>query len=611
MRIGTNGNFKGINKKQKVKINLDEKVYLILCRYVLQSSSFVRLEHLVNLRRLISIIDKSAYENNPNIIKMVNFIEKGLDARINCNLTDLNMILTHINGGLTFKVDFLDYDNLMMNVNEIEWCHNMISEALRYNFIDYYLGNLQDIITRFKTTEYGNRGEIVREFEECLDQMKNGFRKVKIETNINDVTFSLKEGSFETAITDTYNVITSPSRRLLCGMQGLNELTGGGFEAGRVYMFLGTAGVGKSIMMLNLIYQMKLYNSSYKVKDPTKIPCIVLLTMENTVVETITRIFDMVIEDSHGMKNYSLNDVIRLLKSEGQLTLTESSPIDIIIKYKPNKSVDTSYLSTLYDNLSDEGYEPICLFQDHVKRIRSIDRNPDLRVELGDIVNELKVFAADKQIPVITVSHLNRDATKILEDASRKGNQDNGRLLGRSNIGESLLMTDNLDCAFILTKDYDQYGRCFMTINRVKMRDKGSKMSYIAQPFCAGGEIRLVEDLYGPAMYKESIHGIVDPSTQNGKAVSGSSALTGNQIVKEIVDEDDNFFEDRVINILSENDDNDVELNSLTKGTDISGEMNNIMNQLGLEPVKVQPIDFNIEFRKLPESPIIFYDKVG
>ena len=78
---------------------------------------------------------------------------------------------------------------------------------------------------------------------------------MKTESNINDVTFSLRDGAFESAITDTYNIVTSPSRRLMTGMQGLNEMVGGGFESGRVYMFLGTSGVGKSVTLLNLLYQ--------------------------------------------------------------------------------------------------------------------------------------------------------------------------------------------------------------------------------------------------------------------------------------------------------------------------------------------------------------------
>ena len=75
--------------------------------------------------------------------------------------------------------------------------------------------------------------------------------------------------------------------------------------------------------------------------------------------------------------------IVRKLREEGELVLNDDSPIDIVIKYKANKSVDTSYLYTLVDDLEDDGYEVICLVQDHVKRIRSIYNSPDLRIELG------------------------------------------------------------------------------------------------------------------------------------------------------------------------------------------------------------------------------------
>ena len=581
------------SKPSKVKINLDEKTYNSLCKYVLQDPSVVRMEHLVNLKKMMSVIDRSSYENNPELVKRVNFINKALEARLDFNLTDPDMIIVHTNGGLTFKVDFLDYDHISMGNDAVEWCHRMVSQTLQYAFIDYNINDLQDIITRYKTTDYGSRGNIIDELEREIDIIKNGFRQVKTESNINDVTFSLRDGAFESAITDTYNIVTSPSRRLMTGMQGLNEMIGGGFESGRVYMFLGTSGVGKSVTLLNLLYQLKIYNKQYRVKDPTKKPCVVLLTMENTVVETLTRLFDMVVDNSDGTQNYDLQDVIRLLREEGQLKITESSPIDIVIRYKANKSVDTSYLYTLYDNLEDQGYEPICLIQDHIKRIRSVDANQDIRIELGDTVNEFKVFASTKQIPVITVSHLNRDATRVLEDAARRGNQDNGRLLGKSNIGESLLMIDNIDCAMILTKDYDRDGNCYMTFNRIKMRDKGSKREYIAQPFVMGNEIRLIEDLYGPAQFKESIHCEVFNNT-GSMALSGSSAMTPGQVVEAIPKDGDNAFAKKEF----------FKPESITENTNMEDQRNALQEQLsGIMQSNVIP--FSPVFFK-PVCPVTF-----
>lgn len=529
---------------ETMKMNIDYMTYNILCRYVLQSSKLVRLEHIKNLGQLIYAISPTSYENDSEKEKMVRFIMKGVEARLEHNLTDRDLILTYINGGLSFQVDFLDYNKLDLSKKEIQWVHQLIAEILRYQFVTINMPKLQDIMARWNKTDFANRGSIVQEIENEIDLLKAGFRKSRIEDNINDVTFSLREGRFESAITDTWNIVSSPSRRLMTGMQGLNEMIGGGFESGRVYMFLGTSGVGKSITLLNLLYQMKMYNNKFVGSDPTKTPCIVMLTMENTVVETLTRLFDMIVDNSHGMQNYDINDVIRMLRNQGKLVLSDSSPIDIVIRFKPNRSIDTDYLYTLVDDLDDDGYEPVCIIQDHVKRIRSRDMNPDLRLELGDVVNEFKVFASEKQIPLITVSHLNREATRVVEEASRKGNQDNGKLLGKSNIGESLLMIDNIDCAITLSKDYDKDGNCYMTFHRIKMRDKGSSRDYIAQPFVQGNEIRLIEDLWAPTpQFKESLHNNDINNRANRVAISAASALTGDiDISNEFnMDDDDDF----------------------------------------------------------------------
>lgn len=524
-----------------IKLNLDLMTYDILCKYILQSGSFVRMEHLVNLRKLISIIDYSTYENDPEKVKRVNFIRKGLEARLDHNINDRDIILTYINGGLTFQIDFLDYNRLNLSKDEIAYIHNLISETLQYQFIYNKIDHIQDVCTRFKTSDFNTRGNIVHEIEDIVDDMKNNFRRAKVNDNSTDMTFSLREGVFQSAVTDTWNMITNPSRRLITGLQGLNEMTGGGFESGRVYMLLGTSGVGKSITLLNLIYQMKRFNRNYKPKDPTKTPCILLLTMENTVVETITRLFDLVIENSAGMANYSVNDVIRMLREQGELVLNDSSPIDIVIRYKANKSVDTSYLYSLCDDLEDEGYEVICLVQDHVKRIRSIYPGSDIRLELGDIVNEFKVFAAYKDIPVITNSHLNREAAKILEDAARKANQDAGKLLGKSNIGESMLMIDNLDCGIIITLDFDKEENRYMTFNLIKMRDKTNRL-YIAQPFVPGSTIRLMEDMGGIPQFKESIHAA--PEIKHNAIIKLSGASTMMEDINDVIEFADDEIKD-------------------------------------------------------------------
>ena len=526
-----------------VSLKLDLNTYDMFCRYILQENKCIRLEHLVSLRNLINSINPVNYENDPELYKRVNFIRKGLEARIDENINDRDIVLNYINGGINFELDFIDYDRLILSNTEIEYITGYIYDSLKWRFIYSNGDNLVDLLTQFKTADFYNKQDLIPKIGEMIQLFQNKFREMNFISNATDMTFSLEDGDFENCIKETYNMVTNPSRRLQSGMQGLNEMIGGGFESGRVYMFLGTSGIGKSKLLLNIMYQIKKYNHMYRPKDPAKKPCVVMLTMENTVVETIQRLYDLSVENNYGMANYSVEEVISQLRNEGQLKITDSSPIDLIITYKPNKSVDTSYLYTLCDNLEDQGKEVICIIQDHVKRIRSIDRNSDVRLELGDIVNEMKSFAAIKDIPVITCSHLNRDASRTLEDLDRKKNQDTGKALGKSNIGESMLMIDNLDFGIIITLDYDKDERLYMAFNAVKTRAKTDR-NYIVQPFVPGNTMRLVEDVGGIPQFKDTLHTQLDLNRGSSIVkISGASSMTEsmNLSINNAIDPDNSF----------------------------------------------------------------------
>jgi len=517
-------------KNQKVRMNIDLRTLTIFCKYVLSSSSYVRSSHLMNLKKLMACLDRSMFENDIEKIKRLRFIDLALEARIDNNLSNQEMFLAHTLSNYEYEADFINMNDIEMNKNEIEWVNKAVEGFLKYNFIYEITDEMLDVCTRIKNSDLSQRLSVIEEFESLMKKSQNYFREVKQETNATDIQFSLRDGPFQKSLRDTYNLITNPSRRLITGMQGFNEMLGGGFESGRVYMFFGLSGMGKSLLLLNIIYQMKRANKNYKTKDPTKTPCIVLLTMENTVVETLTRLFDLSVSNSIGMENYAFDDVLSKLRNEGELVLTNESPIDIVIRYKANRSVDTNYLYELYDDLDSDGYEIICLVQDHVKRIRSIWGSADLRLELGDVVNEFKVFAAEKDIPVITNSHLNRDAARVVEeDAAKANHTDVVMKLGKSNAGESLLMIDNLDGAFIINPDYDDDCNKYMVIKSIKTRTKEGR-TYIVQPFVYGNSIRLVEDLNGAPMFVESLHQNRGISTRiNGVKSSSTNVLNSLQ----------------------------------------------------------------------------------
>lgn len=527
------------NKKAKLPVNFDLNSLNLMCTYVLTENRNIKRGQYINLRNLMELLDLDKYKNDQERYKRVIFIKKALEGRLIKGLNDPRAIIKYVNGGL-LDTDIIDINNFIgMSNSEIDWINETVSNTLSSSFLYENAQEGIDILTRFLAAEAKDISSSFLEAKEWIRNMNNQFRKNEV-TLSSDRIFSLKSEDFSNMVRDTYNSVMSSYRHLVTGMQGFNQLIGGGFENTRCYLLLGLTGVGKSLTMLNIAYQLKKYNRGFKPKDPTKIPCIILLTMENTVEETIQRLFN--IATGCDMKDFSVEQVIEMLRNDGELYLTGDNPIDLIIKYKPNRSVDTSYLYTLTEDLEDEGYEVICMIQDHVKRIKSVSGNPDLRLELGDVVNEMKTFAIIKDIPVITDSHLNREGAKIIDQSSTRSTMDLTRMLGKSNIGESLLMLDNIDLGIILNKEYDADGNEYMVFKNIKQRVQTYR-DYICQPFQVG-TIKLIEDFYSPIpVFKESLYSD-SISKMNTNFHNNNIKKSGyNDNIITIDDDDQNLFE--------------------------------------------------------------------
>lgn len=517
-----------------IGINFDLQSLDLFCMYVVSENNYIRASHIANTKKLFDRIDLSKYSNDREKLLRIEFIKRGLEGKVVRKIKNRPLLIKYINGGFEDK-DLIPVATLKeLSSDEINWINEVVSESTKYSFMYDYVDQVQDICARFKAEDYSRRGDIVKEFEDVVDTLKKEFRRVKNEC-ITEMEFSLAQGIFEECIVDIYSREVNPSRRLITGMQGFNEITGGGLESGRVYILFGMAGAGKSLTMLNIAYQIKKHNKNYICKDKTKKPCIAFLTMENSVHETVTRLFSLIAGDR--MNNYdSADEVINKLRDDGELILDDDSPIDIIVRYKANMSIDTSYLYTFCDDLDDRGYEVILMIQDHIKRIRPQFPRHDLRLDLGEVVNDFKVFTNEKDIPLLSDSHLNRDGARIIDSAISANKMDITRLLGKSNVGESMLMIDNTDCGIIINKEYDKDGNEWMIFFRQKMRDFCTKRDYIAHPFVKGSTIRLVEDINDPIpAFRESLY---EPATLKNTPKTNND-YCGN--IK-VIDDDDSIF---------------------------------------------------------------------
>lgn len=528
-------------RAKKLPVVFDLTSLNLMCQYVLSDNRNIKRGAYINLRNLIDLLDMEKYISDQDKYRRIVFIKKGIEAKLERGLTNPEAIVKYINGGF-LDDDIIDIKTFVgMSNQEIDWINETVSNTLSLTFLYEEAPRGIELLTQFMAADSSNISRLGNEIKDWIINLNTLFRQATVQSVTNE-TFSLNPNILRDKITEIQAQLKSEYRKLTTGMQGLNQMLGGGFENTRCYLFLGVTGVGKSLSLLNIAYQMKKYNKNFRAKDPTKIPCIVYLTMENTIEETVDRLFKM----STGMdiRNCDEDEALRLLTTEGELYLTDDSPIDIIIKYQPNKSVDTGYLYTLTEDLEDEGYEVICMIQDHVKRIRSVTNNPDVRLELGDVINEMKTFAILKDIPMITVSHLNRDGARVIDSQTSRTKSDLTRLLGKSNIGESFLMLDNVDYGAIINREYDADNNQYMIFKCIKKR-VATMRDYICQPFMQDNDLRLVEDFYSSVpVFKESLYDVsMRQLSQNNTNATTNIRTGGYANIAKYDNDDQNIYE--------------------------------------------------------------------
>ena len=336
---------------------------------------------------------------------------------------------------------------------------------------------------------------------------------------------------------DIVTKLQNPSRVIRTGIQKLNEILSPGFLSSRLYLFMGLPGGWKSGMLLKVVRDTKLYNADIQVKKPGKQPCVLLVTMENEVIETVERLFNMSVSDSN-IRNFTPKQVLKMVKESKELSITNDNGIDIIIRYYPNRSINTEDLYTIIDDLSDDGKEVVMLVLDYIKRIRPTERAKDEKEELKNITNELKSLAIEYDIPVVSAHQLNRAGASVIDAAMQANKEDLGRFLGRSNTGSAWEIVENSDVVIIINIEKKrQTGQYYLTFKRVKIRYKDmSDLSYFNHPFDPNNRMKLLDDIYLDHSLSEdslvSDFDAVDLMNKKGKR---------NAVDREIIDNEDLF----------------------------------------------------------------------
>lgn len=481
------------NSDNKIKFKFPKSILNLFIGYSLYpDTSKVSKMDLSNLYKLLKMTDERSYEFDVSMYARLELAKKILEARIEKGLYSFDAIMSYCN----IEND-VENNKLINNISsftnltesEIKYITRAVTDRLQYAFILLYKEIILNEFLKIDTGEFTSYKEVVSEVKEQCAQLLNDIRKADAATM--KKSFSLKEGIFEELVTSAVSSITDPGTALVTGVQMLNDMLSPGYMPGRLYIWLGISGSFKSLMLLMSCYWIKKYNKI----ETTKTPTVLYITTENSIDESIIRLFNMS-TTCGDIRQYLPEEVAGMMRDSGGLTLDDGDT-DIVMQYYNNFEISTGDIYNIVDDLEDNNREVIAVVVDYIKRIRSISPTIDERIRLANVSNELKDLSVNLKIPVITAQQINRAGNMALDNASETGKEDLARFLGRGNIAQCWDIIENSDWCGILNIEVEKSSNIkYLTVKEIKKRYKSmTNITYFNQPFVDVDSIQMVEDV--------------------------------------------------------------------------------------------------------------------
>lgn len=364
--IKRNKNNNGV-LKLRTYISVDELDNYIL--YLFSESPLITRRALSNLSKLFQAIDERLYEHDPSLISRVFYIKEVVDAKLRRNIHDFSILLNYPKN--EYYNDFIQNNIIPFVENNgdlsdgtIKYINHNVEQILKYNYLLLYKEDLAENLNKLEMGEFGDLEKINEEMKETIMNLIRHMRN----TEVNDERssdFDLTGEAFDTVLADTLEELKSPSNFLKTGIKALNNMLGGGFESSRTYIYFGVPGMGKSVLLLSLAYQIVKYNQHLKPKDPEKMQTVLYITQENSLKETIERLWNIAISDDK-IVEHSFEEVKQKFLDSGLVfgQGEANSKINLRIKYIPHRKLNTDDLYSIIDELSDAGEEVIALIHD-------------------------------------------------------------------------------------------------------------------------------------------------------------------------------------------------------------------------------------------------------
>ncbi len=563
-------------KMDKIKVFFKRSILKSVLKILtMEHSGFRTYKSVKNINKLFSTIDLSKYKNNKELESYIwaidYFSKQWVDGvttpDIIAEMAKRQPDYDNVKEGI---INSCINDPNIITAPEVKSIYDLVGETLQCGYVaslkDEYIALLEDV----DIEKPGGFRELVSR----LFMVSQSLIDIKHNTNMVPNKFTLSTAdlaSVRNALADTIISLRGSGNMLKIGIRRLNTLLSPAYMNGRLYVYAGAPGSGKSIILQKTAIDIRKYNPNFQTKTPGMKPCVLYIVMENTFIETIERLWNMEFDDS--ITNYTEDQALdkicnvlgitRVLKEdvvvkdesgntlEAQLEKgndDDNLNIEIVMKYFSYREISTDDICTIIQDLREENLECCALVFDYIKRIRPANSQADnVKLELNRIVNELKAIAVIYDMPVITAHQLNRAAASIIDSSKRQGKAGGIRDTGREHIGDAWEIVETADWLGLIDISYKPgTNQRYFEVEVAKRRridaSEGdlAKYTYLAHPFSANNGLRLIDDINLDKVL--SLQSLNTDISMIGKEKTNAVPRLKSMSKSEFVDMDDDYI---------------------------------------------------------------------
>lgn len=486
----------------KISIAFDIGMLDALIKYVRCES--VSQAQLSQLLKLLKQLDFSQYSYSPDILDRLNLLKVICTGVCDESIRDESVLLAYISENLESAQDIINqvtFEKNLLTDTECKMLNNAINERLQYIYIYQEKESILEAFNEMERVGFTSYHDVIDKLKEKLMNLTVKLQNVSAPDQLIR-SFNFSDEQFFDLLTAIVDKAKKPSTVLMTGIRQLNAILSPGFQSGRLYTILGGTGRFKSGTLWNLTDQIRLFNPQIKPYENGMRKTILFITMENTIYETIIRLFDMYNPTGKDIKELTPEEVAEILRTEGRFKFDTEDGIDIEMRYYSDLEISTAHIYTLIQELADRGKKVIAVVLDYILKIDSAKEHyGDERLRLSFAGRELKALAQYFDIPVITAMQINREGNGILDAAMQENKEDIGRFIGTSFVGTcwDLIQESDWVC-FINLEMQKSTGKWFLSFKRLKIRGKKDPTSvdYFNHPFVNNNGIRLEPDVNKP-----------------------------------------------------------------------------------------------------------------